>query len=348
MLNEMPVGEPKKIKNIDKLNINKFFGFLTVKIEVKKTNIPFLGFRNKLLNLYPYGIFVTSIFSEELKYELNVNSIKILKIILAVKFKKKIYKNFLNNLYGRMGLKKEISITKIINKNDFWIYEFLFNASIITETKNNYLINIKTFNINIENYENNKEFLGIAKTITKEISLKKKNLITAPQIASAITAYARINIDNYKRHIINKDYKIFYSDTDSLITDMPDNLISTSDELGKLKLEYKINEAIFLSPKCYILILEKNIVFKYKGINNETIKKINNYKDKNIIKFYKNLYKNITKNKNIFIQLPIRKNFKSLNILNTSIIYTPNFNSNKRLKLFNSNKKWINTEPIKI
>jgi len=78
-------------------------------------------------------------------------------------------------------------------------------------------------------------------------------------IASAITAYARIHMSQFKN---NPDYKLFYSDTDSIYIDKPlhEDLIN-SKVLGLMKLECTLIDAIFLSPKMYYLetIEGKNI-----------------------------------------------------------------------------------------
>nr|YP_009498209.1 hypothetical protein [Lactarius deliciosus]AWX52995.1 hypothetical protein [Lactarius deliciosus] len=70
-------------------------------------------------------------------------------------------------------------------------------------------------------------------------------------IASAITAYARIHMSQFKN---NPQFNLFYSDTDSIYIDKPleNNLVSNT-ELGLMKLENIIEKAIFLSPKVYIL-----------------------------------------------------------------------------------------------
>lgn len=41
---------------------------------------------------------------------------------------------------------------------------------------------------------------------------------------------------------------IFYSDTDSIFTDMELPADKIGNELGKMKLEYNIKEAVFLAP----------------------------------------------------------------------------------------------------
>jgi DNA polymerase elongation subunit (family B) len=78
--------------------------------------------------------------------------------------------------------------------------------------------------------------------VRTKINKSKNESIThniATQISSAIAAYGRIHIHNIKMDILSKGGKIYYSDTDSIITDIP---METSTKLGGLKLENKIKK----------------------------------------------------------------------------------------------------------
>jgi hypothetical protein len=103
-------------------------------------------------------------------------------------------------------------------------------------------------------------------------------------IASAITAYSRIHMSQFKN---NKDINLYYTDTDSIYTDsdLNSNLID-SKLLGKLKLEYICSKAIFLAPKVYCLLTESGkFIYKSKGLSHEvelTIKDFENLLLKNL------------------------------------------------------------------
>jgi hypothetical protein len=95
-------------------------------------------------------------------------------------------------------------------------------------------------------------------------------------IASAITAYARIHMSQFKN---NSDFNLYYSDTDSIYIDkaLPESLVN-SKILGMMKLEHKINKTIFLAPKVYYLENDK-IIYKVKGLSHDielTIKDFEN------------------------------------------------------------------------
>jgi hypothetical protein len=83
------------------------------------------------------------------------------------------------------------------------------------------------------------------------LKLRNQPRKAAVQIAAAITAHARMNMHPY---ISRGD--CFYTETDSVVLSqkLPDEIVS-SDELGKLKLEYTIKEVIFNAPKSYCLML---------------------------------------------------------------------------------------------
>jgi hypothetical protein len=85
-------------------------------------------------------------------------------------------------------------------------------------------------------------------------------------LASAITGYSRIFMNKVKIDILNKGGFIYYTDTDSIVTNikLDNNLVGT--EMGKFKLEYEIVEGYFISNKTYSFITnDDEIVIKNKG-----------------------------------------------------------------------------------
>ena len=92
-------------------------------------------------------------------------------------------------------------------------------------------------------------------------------------IASAISAYSRIRMSIFKN---NHNFKLYYSDTDSIVTDKPLPEYMIGNELGQLKLEHTITKAIFLAPKVYALITsEGEQIIKAKGLTKDAIQNIN-------------------------------------------------------------------------
>lgn len=92
-------------------------------------------------------------------------------------------------------------------------------------------------------------------------------------IASEVTTGARIETFNIMQLIRKKGYKVYYTDTDCVHTDMPPsewkNLLHKS-KLGAWDNEYGlIKEALYLAPKFYFLKLENGeVIKKHKGFKN--------------------------------------------------------------------------------
>jgi hypothetical protein len=149
-------------------------------------------------------------------------------------------------------------------------------------------------------------------------------------IASAISAYGRIKMSYFKN---NPNFNLYYSDTDSAVTDapIPDSMIGT--ELGQMKLEHTITKAVFLAPKMYGLITtEGQEIIKAKGLTIKNIK---------VSDLEKLLIKDSSK---VFKQ---EKGFKQLFNSNISIldtIYTLKVTSNKR-QLIYKNGIFDSTKP---
>jgi hypothetical protein len=92
--------------------------------------------------------------------------------------------------------------------------------------------------------------------------------------ASAVLSYARIHMSKLKLHIINNNGNIYYTDTDSIITDikLPEDFVD-SKQIGKLKLVHEIKEGNFISDKLYaIKTINDEIIKLAKGIKSKFLK----------------------------------------------------------------------------
>lgn len=89
-----------------------------------------------------------------------------------------------------------------------------------------------------------------------------------PQIAAHITTLARIALWRYMAQVVGQGGKIYYSDTDSIITD---HVLPSSKALGELKDEYPGKElhGLFIQPKVY-MIEETEESFKKRTDAGET------------------------------------------------------------------------------
>jgi hypothetical protein len=216
-----------------------------------------------------------------------------------------------NSLYGKFGM-KDVFIKNEILRNI--TPEDKLKISLVLKSYCKDIIDIIELDnhtmLEINKPNNNNEYHGTDVNVA---------------VASAITAYARIHMSQYKN---NPDYKLYYSDTDSIVINkpLPDHLVGTG--LGKLKLEHIITKAVFLAPKVYALITEdgKEII-KVKGLTNEVISKLT----------FKDLESLLIKDSSR--EFSPEKWFKSLinaDITTNDMIYTLKATSNKRQLIYNN------------
>jgi hypothetical protein len=155
-------------------------------------------------------------------------------------------------------------------------------------------------------------------------------------IASAITAYARIHMSYFKN---NPLFKLYYSDTDSIVINkpLPTELVGTA--LGQMKLENTISKAVFIAPKVYGLVTKDGTkIIKVKGLPKDLINDIN-ISDLEILLF-KDAIKEFKYDK------PLKSLFNG-NIKLFESMYTLKVTSNKRQLIykFTNNFRFDSTKP---
>jgi DNA polymerase type B, organellar and viral len=169
-----------------------------------------------------------------------------------------------NSLYGKFGMKDDITIMEILenttpeNRKHIEFILDVYNSSItdILDLENHTLLIRKSsndlkFNKNLDFYHGSD--VNVA-------------------IASAITAEARIFMSQFKN---DPTFKLYYSDTDSIVVNkpLPDHMVGNA--LGQLKLEYIIKKAVFLAPKVYAFITDQDQeIIKVKGLTKDVIDKL--------------------------------------------------------------------------
>lgn len=233
-----------------------------------------------------------------------------------------IAKLLLNSLYGRFGMIDTFPNIDIMDINDFVKFEKLFSDDIMDFVK----LDDKVMVI----YRSNQ------KDINTLLDGHKESHNVSIAIASAITAYARIYMSQFKN---NSEFNLYYSDTDSIYIDKPlSKELVNSKVLGLMKLENTLNKAIFLAPKVYYLeTIDGNIIYKVKGLSHNielTMEDFENllFKDTFIEKSQTKWFRNLTEGK--------------ITLLNE--LYTIKVNEFKRELIYNKNNKFIGTKPYKI
>ena len=222
-------------------------------------------------------------------------------------------KLIMNSLYGRFGMAPIGIKQKFIKAKDF-----------------------KDFSLNneITDFLDLEESGFFISYIDKKFKDKKYNISVS--IASSVTSYSRIFMSKFKN---NLNYKLYYTDTDSIFIDKDLTSLIIGKNLGQFKLEYIFNEAVFLGPKIYAGITSDNqYISKVKGYKNSKNIPLEDFK-----KLLNINYKSL--------ELNHQKWYKSL--MNSSIeikeqLYTLIATENKRKFILDKEGKIIETIAFKI
>nr|YP_009379212.1 DNA polymerase type B2 [Leptogium hirsutum]ARQ27106.1 DNA polymerase type B2 [Leptogium hirsutum] len=335
------------------------FGFFYCSIKTTNSYLGLLPVRNAKGIIMPNGEWKGWYFSEQLKFaEKNGYVIKVLKGYHFDKIygvfdsyvkdfynikansknlvEKSVAKRLLNHLLGRFGLNIYKPSTRLIDKHEFndlsqskQIINFIniediYLTSFINKTSKNIC---DQFNVDYKN------------TVINNLKSKQENEDTFKDvsiaIASAVTSYARIFMGGIKLQVLNNNGKIYYSDTDSLVTDkpLPDNIVGTN--IGQFKLEYIMSKGYFISSKTYCLILGNGTPkITTKGVND------NKLNENSFIKLLKGDKVESQRFESI-------SNFSEgyVNILARKAIVLDGDAYTKRTKIFIDNL-WIDTKPL--
>jgi len=359
-LNYMPGVECYREDYInDNVNITNLFGFYECEIICKDNYLGLLPVRDHTGLVFPVGKWKGWYFSEELKFAYeNGYNIKVLngysfnresdvftsyindvykhKANSKTKTEKAIAKSLLNNLLGRFGISLEKPTVVIVNAKTFNEMSCRYKInSYIELSDNKYMVSyIPTLDHDVITSHN----LSVTKLVSKYGDKEStSHNSTSVAISAAVNAYARIHITRIKLLILKSGGKIYYSDTDSIVTDLklPDTMVNKN-ELGKLKLEFEVSKGIFISGKSYALITKDGqLVNKYKGIKSSSLKwedylnLLNNISVTGVKRYGKKYHK---KGYVQIIDKPMNLDYD---------VYK------RRIKLFKGGK-WVDTKPILI
>jgi len=198
---------------------------------------------------------------------------------------KTIAKSLLNNLLGRFGLNINKPISEIVTKDGL--------DSVLTTrevnsfkkiTDNDFLVSYypKISKSICESY--GYDYIKVLEEFNTGYSVENEFKDVSLVISAAVTSYARIYMSKIKLDILSKGGNIYYTDTDSIVTDIPLDTSLVGNDLGQFKLEYIIKRGYFISNKTYGLILEDGrVITKNKGVLERSLN----------IEDFVNLYKEI-------------------------------------------------------
>lgn len=280
-----------------KCDDNRYLGLLPVRLESGLT--------------FPYGEWEGWYFSEELKFaKENGYDIQVIKgyqfdkvtnifdnfVNTLMKIKqnpktpteKNLAKLILNSLIGKFGMDIYQTITSILSEDD------LQTLVKTTKVKDTTQISEDVYLVVHENViskeicdETNQDYISLLNEKgSTENSINSSNNVSITT-AAATLAYARIHMGKQMLDILNRGGKLYYTDTDSIVTDIelsPDSIHDS--ELGKFKLEHITEKALFVADKTYVLISDKidpdtkkNIIVKRAKSVNSKFLEFKNYED---------------------------------------------------------------------
>nr|YP_010165715.1 hypothetical protein K8L25_mgp05 [Lactarius trivialis]QRN74287.1 hypothetical protein [Lactarius trivialis] len=332
MCNPMPIeflGESEGVN----VRLEDIFGFAEARITAPDNlTIPLLPFKVFNETLHPLGSWIGIYFTEELKavekFGYRIELIKVYNFSKANIFNKYIdyfygikkvstgamrliAKMHLNQIYGYFGRRRTLIETRNVYKKD--LMKYYGSYTIFSEIDVNEQISTLLMSSNLDY-----DLINEIKDYTQlDLMTSFRKVKSNVAIAAAVTAYARIEMIQYK---VLPNIKLYYTDTDSIFVDkdLPSNLIG--DDLGQMKDELGgglIGKAYFLGIKKYGYIDQNGLVHSvFSGVerNSLTWDEIERIADGNIIeknspaKFYKNI-DNL--NINIKDQLKLSIQFKT-------------------------------------
>lgn len=366
-LNRMPGLNCQYIESYKQpLDLDQLFGFFYCKIKSNNGYLGLLPKRTEKGNLiFPTGKWSGWYFSEALKYAkekgykvepfkgYNFNSVDnvftsfVLKVIdLKINAKNRSERNvaklILNSLIGRFGMNFLKTVTRLFNSNTHDLISVTRAIKNSIEIDEDLYLDSFTPGVDKEVCESfGVDMIKVLNTesVDEKSSSGRFKTVSIP-IAAATLSYARIHMAKLMSYILENNGKIYYTDTDSIVTDykLPDNMIHST-ELGKLKLEHEIVEGYFISDKTYAFVTtEGKLVKRAKGVDSEYLT-LDDYKNMYNLKSVKNVVKKVSNRDYQKGSVTITtKNNVNLNIEHY----------NKRTRIFNNNKKWIGTKPLYI
>jgi len=175
-----------------------------------------------------------------------------------------IAKLLMNSLYGKFAMKKDSTIIEIFDLSkdkDIKLFEEMLESNGQT---------VQDF-IKIGNH-----YLTVRKSLHNFIYEEDEDMYHGLEvnvaIASAISGGARMWMSILKN---NPKFNLYYSDTDSWVTDAPLPSFMVGKELGQFKLEHMISKALFLAPKVYGLITTTGEeIIKVKGLSKHSLENL--------------------------------------------------------------------------
>lgn len=178
-------------------------------------------------------------------------------------------KLIMNSLYGKFGANYHENATIILNDEDIWQYEALYDLQDIVSLGRGISIICYTKSVKYDGVgEWNAVQKDMAKATTKFLnSIHRTNV----GLAAAVTSHARIILYKLFEEVIARGGIILYTDTDSIFAQIPSNPFNIP--FGPFiwveePENNRYSKVLFIAPKIYYLeAISGKTVFKVKGVN---------------------------------------------------------------------------------
>lgn len=221
-------------------------GMSHVEIEIPKMRYPPLPVREGGKTIYPYGIFDGWYTHAELRYAMTLGA-HILKFHKMHYYTKtcRPFQKFIADLYAKrlqyraegnaiMSEYTKLTMNSLYGKTGesfMGRQEIVYGANMTADDA-----------VKCQSFKHGYAFMSVDEE-------PKSHCI--PMWAAHVTAYGRIKLHMMMKTVADHNYEVYYCDTDSVICDIK---IEDSKELGKMKIEYMLEDAVFIAPKFYAFI----------------------------------------------------------------------------------------------
>jgi hypothetical protein len=236
--------------------INDYEGVSNVTINCPDMNVPLLPFKSEDKLIFPTGTFTGWYSHIELRKAMELGYV-VMKVHETVYYKKTCtpFKEYVHDLYSlRQKFKSEGSsmevICKLFMNSLYGKFGQKFEDREVWKTE-------KSFDFS--SIKEGDEVETIGGFVRVKVKFQDPALFCIPIWAIYVSAYGRLKLyeELRKRNVI-------YCDTDSIVTH---DVIPDSSELGKLKLELVVHDAVFVKPKMYFI--NENV--KIKGVGRKIV-----------------------------------------------------------------------------
>lgn len=279
---------------------DKLFGFFYCDVKTTKDDyIGLLPHRHLGLLTYPLGEFSGWWFSPHIEfaqkhgYKFKIRKgykfnrvCNVFKDYVQTIYKEKeessgakrlIAKFLLNALSGRFGMHIDKKLTSLIDNNNTYI-DIISKYPVYDDKFISNELYLVTHGHKVSKAiceQHGVDYIDVLNNKGRSSNQEDFNIVrnVSVGVSAAVTAYSSIFMLIIKKYILDLGGKIYYTDTDSIVTDIPLPEEYIGKGLGKLKLEHKILRGYFISSKLYCIVVwdektkTEKVIIKAKGVN---------------------------------------------------------------------------------